>query len=519
MNKSWKKSTSFSMKLGLSCLLVGAFANVACANAPKEKEAAKVVEVAEVVEDTRPNILWIMAEDMGPELGVYGEPEATTPNLDALAKKGMIYEQAFTNAPICSISRSGLYTGMYQTSIGAHQHRTPKERKKVLPDGVKLLTDRFREAGYYTSLIKKIEREDGPDKWFDGSLKTDWNFLYEGKPYDTNNLSDLKDNQPFFAHVQVPETHRGKDWDNAINVIDNPADPAKVELPPYYEDTEIARKDWADYLNAVMAFDRKAGVVLRRLKEEGLDDNTIVIVLADHGRAMVRGKQWVYDSGLHIPLIIYVPDGVEAPEGFKAGTRTDAMVSGIDITATSLELAGIDQGLLMQGRPFLGEDAVQRQYTFAARDRADESMDYMRSVRDEQFRYIKNYMPERPYTQMNGYKETQYVVRRELMRLHMQGKLSEVPSLFMAKTKPAEELFDSIADPHNVVNLADDPKYKAKLEEMRAVLAAWEVETNDQGRFPEPEEVAADIYSWTMEKRAPEFEAIIAEEGAWREGQ
>lgn len=511
-----KRSARSAIRIGISCLLMGAFAAGACAKSPNP---ATETAQADSNENKRPNILWIMSEDMGPELGVYGTPQAVTPNLDALASKGQVYDQAFTNAPICSISRSSLYTGMYQTSIGAHQHRTPDERKKPLPDGVKLLTDHFRGAGYYTSLIKDIEREDGPDGWFTGTLKTDWNFTYEGEPYDTEKLSDLKANQPFFAHVQFPETHRGKDWDNAKNVIDHPADPAKIDLPPYYPDTATARDDWADYLDAVMAFDRKAGVVLRRLKEEGLDKNTIVIVLSDHGRAMVRGKQWLYDSGLHIPLFIYIPEGVEKPEGYKAGTRTDMMVSGIDITATTLELAGIDPGLVMQGRSFLGENAVHRRYTFAGRDRADETTDYMRSVRDAQYRYIRNYMPERPYTQLNGYKEAQYPVLREMFRLSRDGKLGEIPSLFMAKTKPAEELFDIKADPHNVVNLASDPQYTAKMDEMRAVLAAWEVETNDQGRFPEPPEIAQSINATTMKKRKPEYQALIQKEGVWREDQ
>ncbi|MFC7293074.1 sulfatase [Hirschia litorea] len=514
-NKS-KRSARSAMRMGLTCLMLGAFASVACAKTP-----ANEVELAasEIVQDKRPNILWIMSEDMGPELGIYGTPETITPNLDALAKKGQVYEQAFTNAPICSISRSSLYTGMYQTSIGAHQHRTPEDRKKPLPEGVKLLTDHFRDAGYFTSLIKKIERDDGPDGWFEGKLKTDWNFTYEGEPYDTNALSDLKANQPFFAHVQFPETHRGKDWDNAKNVIDHPADPAKVDLPPYYPDTPTARDDWADYLDAVMAFDRKSGVVLRRLKEEGLDKNTIVIVLSDHGRAMVRGKQWLYDSGLHIPLFIYIPEGLEKPKGYKAGSRTDMMVSGIDITATTLELAGIDPGLVMQGRAFLGDDAVQRTYTFAARDRADETVDYMRSVRDARYRYIRNYMPERPYTQLNGYKEAQYPVLREMFRLYRDGKLGQIPSLFMAPKKPVEELFDTKTDPHNVVNLANDPKYAAKLVEMRAALATWEVETNDQGRFPEPADIAASIHEKTEKKRAPEYQALVDKEGPWREGQ
>ena len=498
------KTPRFTALIGVCA--VAAMAVSACSGADSLEETAKV---------EKPNILWIMAEDMGPEFGLYGEPQSTTPVADNLAAKGMTFDRAFTSAPICSISRSALYTGMYATSIGAHQHRTRKEEKKPLPEGVELLTDRFRAAGYYTSLITKVEKPGGPDDWFKGKNKTDWNFTYDGEPYDGDDMANLAANQPFFAHVQFPETHRGKDWDMAKKFIDMPADPSKVDIPPYYPDHPITRNDWADYLNAVMAFDRKAGVVLRRLKEEGLSDSTIVILMADHGRAMSRGKQWLYDSGLHIPLVVYVPEGVKLPDGYMPGERSDSLISGIDIPATSLALVGIDGGPIMQGRSFFGDGKTGRDYVYAARNRADSTPDHMRSVRGERFLYIKNYRPDLPYTQFNAYKETVYPVTRLMHRMHHDGTLGPIPSQFMADTKPAEELFDTIADPHNVNNLAGDPAYAGELEAMRARLAKWEKETGDKGGEFEDPKIAKSINVKMMRKRQPLIDELIETEGPW----
>lgn len=463
-----------------------------------------------------PNILWVMSEDMGPELGIYGTPQLKSPVIDALAKDGMVFDQAFTTAPICSISRSALYTGMYQTTIGAHQHRTRKQEKKTLPENVALLTDQFRAAGYFTGLLTKVVKDEAKNKWLNPRAKTDWNFTYEGEPYDTNDISDLKNNQPFFAHVQFAETHRGRDWEDAINKIDHPADPENVVIPPYYPDHPIVREDWADYLNAVMAFDLKTGIVLERLKEEGLAENTIVIVLSDHGRAMVRGKQWLYDSGLHIPLIIYIPEGLEMPEGFLRGGRSEQLVSGIDITATTLALGGAYNQGNLQGRPFLGSKAEARKYVYAARDRADETSDYMRTVRSSEYRYIKNFKPEKPYTRFNAYKETEYAPYRLMFRLHNEGTLGPIPSLFFADRKPDEELFDVKKDPHNIYNLAQDAKYESVLDDFRLRLNDWQEETGDMGRVPEDPEIATSYYNKGMKKRRSMIADLEAKEGVWR---
>jgi arylsulfatase A-like enzyme len=423
---------------------------------------------------TTPNILWILAEDIGPELGSYGYP-VDTPHLDRLAEEGVRFTQAFTTAPVCSPARSALMTGMYQTTIGAHNHRSHRDDGYPLPDGVRVLTDRLRDQGYYTGNIVRLAGLE-----FQGTGKTDWNFMYDGEPFDTDQWSDLKNHQPFYAQVNFPETHRGTEWDEAERRVD----PAAVVLPPYYPDHPIVRDDWAQYLNAVMALDRKVGLVLELLERDGLSDNTVVMFMGDHGRAMVRGKQWPYDSGLHVPLII------RGARGTAAGSVNDELIASIDVTATTLAIAGVTPPERMQGRVFLGAARAEpREYVFGGRDRGDETLDRIRTVRDRRFRYIRNYYPERPFLQLNRYKEFTYPTIPVMRELHAQGELTPVQARLLAPTRPEEELYDLESDPYEIENLASDSDYHDTLERMRGELDAWIEASDDQGRFPETEDV------------------------------
>ena len=212
---------------------------------------------------TKPNILWLIAEDFGPALSCYGQKNVSTPNLDRLARDGVRYDHFYTTAPVCSPSRSAFMTGMYQTTIGAHQHRTPD--KKPLPEGVRILPHWMRDAGYFTANVRKL-----PDSFgFKGTGKTDWNFISPGTPFDSDEWSELKSHQPFFAQINFQETHRKFNGPNK-------ADPAKMELPPYYPDHPVAREDYARYLDAAMELDRKVGVILNQLEKDGLAENTVV---------------------------------------------------------------------------------------------------------------------------------------------------------------------------------------------------------------------------------------------------
>jgi N-sulfoglucosamine sulfohydrolase len=434
-----------------------------------------------------PNVLWLIAEDLGPELGSFGTPEVRTPNLDRLAGNGMLFTQAFASSPVCSPSRSAFNTGMYQTTIGAHNHRShrpddPSEYPFPLPDGVRIVSDWLRDAGYFTANIRQLP--EGID--FQGTGKTDWNFTVEGQPFDTDRWEDLKTHEPFYAQVNFPETHRGREWDNARERTTRPADAERVVLPPYYPDHPVVRADWAQYLNAVMALDGKIGMVLQLLEEDGLADNTIVFFMGDHGRAMVRGKQWPYDSGLHVPLIVYWPAALSPPTAYEAGTTSDRLISLIDVAATTLDIAGVPIPELMQGRVFLGANEDQpRQYVFGGRDRGDETVDRIRTVRTNRYRYIRNFMPERPFLQTNRYKEATYPTIWVLRKLNSESKLTPMQARLLAPSRPGEELYDVIADPYEIENLATSPSHSEVLDQLRSVLDAWIVESNDQGRIPE----------------------------------
>lgn len=433
-------------------------------------------------EAQRPNILWLIAEDFGPHLGCYGTKEVSTPVLDALAAKGMRFTRFYTTAPVCSASRSAFNTGMYQTTIGAHNHRSHRDDGYTLPAGVKVLSDRMRAAGYFTANISTLPKEAG----FKGTAKTDWNFLYEGdKPFDSNNWDDLKQHQPFYAQINFQETHR------TFHAPPH-ADPAKVEIPPYYPDHPVTREDYAKYLDAATELDRKIGKIMDLLDRDGLRDNTVIVFIGDHGEAHVRGKQFVYEEGLHTPLILDWPARVPVPQNYAAGTVSDRLLMAIDLPPTMLAWAGVPKPEGIQGQVFMGSGAEPaHEYVFGARDRCDETVFRLRTVRDKRYRYIRNFTPDRPFLQANEYKERQYPVWNLLKQLHAEGKLTEPQEFLCQPTMPEEELYDLETDPHEIHNLvkSNKPEHREALERLRGVLEKWIVETNDQGRVPEPEEV------------------------------
>ncbi|HJN15137.1 MAG TPA: sulfatase [Armatimonadota bacterium] len=421
----------------------------------------------------RPNILWLISEDHGPELGCYGTAEARTPNLDGLASDGARYTQAFTTAPVCSAARSAFMTSMYQTAIGAHHHRSHRDDDYHLPEGVDVITKYFRDAGYFTANVKNAA------PGVKGTCKTDWNFKPNSKPFDGDDWVQRADGQPFFAQVNFAEAHRMGSWQHMKDPALRVTDPDKVELPPYYPDHPVVRDDWARYLDSIALLDTKVGKVLQRLDDEGLAENTIVVFFGDHGRAMVRGKQWPYDSGLNMPLIIRWPGHVE-PDAV-----CDDLVAAIDFGPTCMELAGIAPPEHLHGVPFLGPNAVQRDHVVGARDRCDETLDRIRTVRTRRYRYIKNFMPERPYTQPNNYKENWYPPLGVLKDLHAKGELTPAQAHFMADRKPDEELYDIQADPWETVNLANSSKHQGTLGRMRGLLDQWLEDYPDLGAIPE----------------------------------
>lgn len=427
----------------------------------------------------RPNFLWLIAEDFGPHLGCYGTKQVHTPHLDALARQGVRYTHFYTTAPVCSPSRSAFMTGMYATSIGAHNHRSHRDDGYRLPPGVRLLTEWLREAGYFTANIRKLP----PACGFRGTGKTDWNFAVSGNPFDSDDWQELKAHEPFFAQVNFQETHRPFR-------APRHADPAQVQIPPYYPDHPVTRADWAAYLDAATELDRKVGRVLAQLEADGLADRTVVFFFADNGEAHVRGKQFCYEEGLHVPLIVRWPQAIPPPKHFQPGSVDTRLIEAIDLAPTLMELAGLSPPATMQGRSFLGDRArAARAYAFGARDRCDETVFRLRTVRDARYRYIRNFTPDRPFLQPNEYKEKQYPVWNLLKELYAQGKLTPVQAVLGQPAMPPEELYDLETDPFEITNLVESPAHQDVLERLRAALTQWIAETHDQGALLEPPEI------------------------------
>lgn len=446
--------------------------------------AGDVAGVAADLESTRRlNILWLIAEDFGQHLGCYGTKEVFSPNLDRLAAEGVRYTRFYATAPVCSPSRSAFMTGMYATTIGAHNHRSHRDDGYKLPAGVRVLPDMMRDSGYFTANVRLFP--DGVNT--KGTGKTDWNFTYEGKPFDSDDWRDLKSHQPFYAQVNFKETHRK---------FGSPkkADPAKVEIPPYYPDHPVTRQDWAEYLDDACELDVKAGLILKQLEADGLADNTVVIFFGDNGQAHVRGKQFCYESGLLVPMIIRWPKSIPAPKQIRAGLVDDQLLASIDLAPTMMAIAGAPKPEKTEGVVFLGDNAAPaREYVFGARDRCDETAMRIRTVREKRYRYIRNFTPETPFLAPNAYKERSYPVWNLIKQLNSEGKLTPVQAVLAASAMPPEELYDLDQDPYEINNLVNSEKadHQEALKRLRTVLENWIRESNDQGQIPEAPEVIA----------------------------
>lgn len=426
-----------------------------------------------------PNIVWFIVDDMSANFSCYGEKLISTPNVDALAARGTRFSKAFVTAPVCSPCRSALITGCYQTTIGAHHHRSGRGDLKInLPGEVVPVPVLFRKAGYHTCIggFGATGKRLG---------KTDYNFEWPKEMYDGNDWSNRKDGQPFFMQVQLHGgKYRGqgpsKAWQERVRrELGSPTDPSKVVLPPYYPRDPVILQDWADYLDCCRQTDREVGEWIARLERENLLANTVVFFMTDHGISHARGKQFLYDEGTHVPLVAAGP-------GIPKGQVNDELVEHIDLTATSLAIAGVRPPAWMQGRDLFSSNHGRRDAVFAARDRCDETMEHIRSVRTERFKYIRNYLPERTHLQPCRYKDEKAIVRK-LRELHAAGTLDPLAEklLFAARREP-EELYDLQADPKELNNLALDPKCREPLVSLRARLAEWEERTGDKGRSPEP---------------------------------
>jgi len=425
----------------------------------------------------RPNILWLSCEDISPHLRCYGYPNATTPNLDALAKEGVRYTHAFVTAGVCAPCRSAIITGMYQTSIGTQHMRCSAK----LPGHVRPFTKWLREAGYYcTNNSKQDYQFKTPSGTWDVS---------SGKAHWKNRPED----KPFFAVFNYTGCHEsgiaseGKYKTVTKGLEPHDRDVVVKSLPPYYPDTPIVRDDWGRYYDVITAMDGWVAEKLEELDEAGLADDTIVVYWSDHGVGLPRAKRWLYDSGMHVPLIVRIPEKFRVEDQGKPGQVSDQLVSLIDLGPTALNLAGVDVPSHMQGQAFLGRKIPSpRDFVYGARDRMDERYDIIRAVRDRRFKYIRNYEPFKTYYQYMNTPEKGRLMH-EIRRVESLSDISPGVAGFLEPTKAKEELYDTYADPHEMHNLADDPKFAAELKRMRQAHLDWVLETRDLGLVPEAE--------------------------------
>ena len=439
---------------------------------------------ATLAED-RPNILWFVVDDMSANFSCYGESLVQTPHVDRLAAEGTRFTHAFVTAPVCSTCRSAFITGMYQTSIGAHHHRSGRGELRIhLPDGVVPVPELFQKAGYFTCIGSGLESQPDSNRKKQGSRlgKTDYNFEWDTAMYDGNDWSGRKRDQPFFMQVQTAggKLRGGSDeaaarlQKKAVAEFGSCVDPQQVVLPPYYPRDPVLLRDWAAYLDTVRLTDQHVGQVIDRLRSEGLLDQTLVIFMTDHGISHARGKQFLYNEGTHIPFI------VRGPKIPVQKVRTD-LIEHIDMAAISLAAAGIKVPESMHARNVFAADYKPRDAVFAARDRCDETVEQIRSVRTDDYLYIRNFLPQRPHLQPNAYKDGKSIVQT-LRTLYAAKELSELSErLLFSATRPAEELYLWKSDSWQLTNLASDPGHADALAEMQKKLDQWMVETHDHG--------------------------------------
>lgn len=429
----------------------------------------------------KPNILWLVAEDISPALACYGDPLANTPNIDGLCAEGIRFDQAFSTAPICAPSRSCLMSGLYATSMGTQHLRC----EIPFSNQLKTLPEYLAGEGYFTSNRNKTDYNFSPDdRW------TYWSGSYAPWRHRT-------DDRPFYSFINVGPSHEGS-VNRKDNYLENAKgltpeeriDPTEVKLPPYYPDTELSREVWAHYYEMLQLLDKTVGTVLDSLRDDGLLDETIIFFFGDHGFGMPRYKRWLYNTGLQVPLIVRVPDQFKhlVPEGMEG--HTDQLVSFVDFPATVLHLAGAEIPSTMEGQPFLGTQLPEeRKYIYGARDRADDMFEMSRAVRDDRYLYVRHFMPHLPYMQ-SGYI---YSDVKEGFRALREAKAAGINNELQDKIwqpKPVEELYDLQKDPQELHNQADDPALQATKERLQTALHEWMIDYRDLGLLPEAEYLA-----------------------------
>jgi len=417
----------------------------------------------------KPNILWIVTEDISPTLSMYGDTTAKTPYLDQLAAESVVYNNAFAPVGVCAPSRSSIITGMYPTSIGTMNMRTGKDMQSwgsrvykksipitdlkgaaiceysaVIPANVKCFTEYLRADGYYCT----------------NNQKTDYQFASPITAWDENNEKahwrNAPKEMPFFSVFNIGITHESQLWKQTGSLT---VDPKTVPVPPYLQDTELARDNIARHYSNIELMDIEVGKIIKQLKDDGLYNSTIIMFYSDHGGPLPRQKRAILDSGLKVPFM------VKGLENSETGS-TDRLISFTDLAPTILSLANIKPPQYLDGKAFLGNyKATSRNYVYGSSDRFDESSDRIRSIRNKRYLYLWNYYPEKIKYKEIGYRKN-IPMMNELLNLKNKKQLNKV-QLDWFSTKNTEELYDCEKDPFNLVNLANNPAYTEVINSFR----------------------------------------------------
>lgn len=452
------------------------------------------------------NVLWIYLEDTAPLMSCYGEDLIQTPNIDQLAENGIKFTNAFMPAPVCSPCRSSLITGAMSTTFGLHNHHSSRteESKICLPENVKTVPELFKENGYFTF----------------NNGKDDYNFEYNredlysqdyfihpiyGKSGERLPLGDLKEKQPFFGQIQL---YGGKEIFSSQfeERVENPVDRDKIILPPYLPYHENIIEEYADHLDAIQITDNRIGEIISQLKADGLLENTVIFFFADHGMRLTRHKQFLYDGGIKVPFIVsWYKDNLPKEQG----SICNDLISGLDISTTSLGLVGINIPEYHEGFDIFADNYKKREYVISTRDRCDFSIDRIRSVRTEDFKYIRNFMTDRPYLQTSYMDVDKVKFVLTMKKLYNENKLNPVQARFVSDIRPEHELYNLKDDPFEINNLANDPAYSMEMEKLSVILQAWIKKTGDKGQFPEDEKGLKFMYGiWGDYTVNPEYDSL-----------
>jgi arylsulfatase A-like enzyme len=437
-----------------------------------------ILSVSQFIEAAdQPNIVWLISEDNSHHyLKMFDEHGAETPHIEELAEHGLIYDHAFSNAPVCSVARTTLITGCYGPRIGTQYHR--RSVMVPMPPGLKMFPAYLRDAGYYTANNSKKDYNaiEGKGVWDNSSKKASWR--------------NREPNQPFFYKQSFGTTHESSLHFSSeqMEKQKTETDPEKVFVAPYHPDTETFRYTNARYRDNIKKVDQQIGQVVDQLEKDGLLEETFIFYFGDHGGVLPRGKGYAYESGLHVPLVVRVPEKFKHLVDAELGSRQEGFVSFIDFGPTALKLAGLKVPKQVDGKPFLGKgvqssEVNQRNTVFGYADRFDEKYDLVRTWRKGRYEYIRNYQPFNVDGLQNNYRY-RMLAFQEWRELYEAGKLNEAQSHFF-ESRGAEELYDVEADPHEVKNLANDPEHAETLKELRDELSSFVAELPDLSFYPE----------------------------------